>query len=689
MASGSQIARKERALRRIAGRSLAGLRTAPYLHKWLVLGSMIGVVAGLGAIVFYGALELGTHYLLGVLGGFYPAGTAGEGGFHLASGFSRPWAIPLVVALGGLLSGILVFGFAPEAEGHGTDAAIEAVHHKPKGMRARVTVIKIVASALTIGSGGSGGREGPTAQISATFGSMMARVLNLSLADSRIAVSAGIASGIGAIFRAPLGGALLGAELIYRDDIEASALVPSLVASIVAFAIFGSVSGFTPMFGYQTWYTFSPVELVWYAVLGLLAGALGRLYAVTFYGFTDAFKRFRLHPMLKPGLAGLLVGLIGLAIPGALNTGYGSVQEVLDRNILLGMPLWLVLLLPFAKIVATSLSIGSGGSGGIFGPGMVIGGAVGAALWRLLVPFAPAIPHSPVPFVIIGMISCFGSVAHAPLAVMLMVAEMTGNLALLAPAMIAIAAAVLVVGDTTIYRSQLRDRNESPAYRLQFGMNITSVPVREVMALPQLVLNAATSVASALEQLAVRNLPGAPVVDPDGVFIGTVRRTTLEETVTQGKEPEPVGRQVDGSAFTIAADGSLEDAVEALAGNPDSWLAVLDSDMHVVGIMSVPDVVRGYRTALEDAMHRLGGMAQGSTLLNLRIAGESLLAGQAVAALNLPRGTVLVTLHRQNALLFVGGDTVLQADDQVSVLARPENEARLRALFAPDQPAEA
>ena len=208
------------------------------------------------------------------------------------------------------------------------------------------------------------------------------------------------------------------------------------------------------------------------------------------------------------------------------------------------------------------------------------------------------------------------------------------------------------------------------------------------MAVPQLVLSAAASIASAFEQLSVRNLPGAPVVDPDGVFLGTVRRTALEEAVNQGKEAEPAGRQVDGGAVTMAADGSLEDAVEALAGNPDGWLAVLDSDMHVVGIMSVPDVVRGYRTALEDAMHRVGGMAQGSTLLDLGITADSPIAGKAVSSLILPRGTVLVTLHRQNALLFVGGDTVLQADDQVSVLTRPENEAQLRALFAPAKSAD-
>ena len=171
------LRRSELGTRRLVGRWLSGLRTTSYIRKWLLLGMLIGVVAGLGAVAFYTALHLATHYLLGSLGGFTPASTAGEGGIHAASGFARPWAIPLVVGLGGLVSGLLVFGLAPEAEGHGTDAAIHAVHTNPKGMRPRVTFVKLVSSAITIGSGGSGGREGPTAQISASFGSMLARAL--------------------------------------------------------------------------------------------------------------------------------------------------------------------------------------------------------------------------------------------------------------------------------------------------------------------------------------------------------------------------------------------------------------------------------------------------------------------------------------------------------------------------------
>ena len=201
-----------------------------------------------------------------------------------------PWAVPIVVALGGLISGIIVFRLAPEAEGHGTDAAIAAFHHGARRIRGRIPIVKLVASSITIGSGGSGGREGPTAQIGAGFGSFLARVLDLDARDARIAVAAGMAAGIGAIFRAPLGGAVLGVEIPYREDVEADALVPSFVASVVAFSIFGVLIGFAPIFGQITAVFNDPRQLVYYALIGLVAGVVGRMYISGFYGVTRSSR---------------------------------------------------------------------------------------------------------------------------------------------------------------------------------------------------------------------------------------------------------------------------------------------------------------------------------------------------------------------------------------------------------------
>lgn len=226
-----------------------------------------------------------------------------------------------------------------------------------------------------------------------------------------------------------------------------------------------------------------------------------------------------------------------------LGTGYGWVQLALSRAGLLHLPLLLVLALPFARIAATGLSIGSGGSGGIFGPGMVIGAFTGAALWRLLEPLGHGVPHSPAPFVVVAMTACFGSICRAPLAIMLMVAEMTGSLAILAPAMIAVGIATLIVtrADATIYRSQLRSRADSPAHRLQAGLPLLSgVTVTEVMAAPRLVLDYRRHARDALGALRSAGLPGAPVSGHRGVFVGIVTTAGLA-----GLDHRASGRRLD------------------------------------------------------------------------------------------------------------------------------------------------
>ena len=256
-----------------------GFESTRNLTKWLLLSAAIGVVAGLGAIAFYLAIQLATDGFLGQLVGYQPPLPVGEGGIG-GGPVGRPWLLPVVVGLGGLLSGLIVFKLAPEAEGHGTDAAIGAIHHRGGRIRARIPPIKMLASAITIGAGGSGGREGPAAQISAGFGSLLGEWLHLDTRDRRIAVAAGIGAGIGAIFRAPLGGALLAAEILYVHDLEVEAIIPALIAGIIGYTIYGAYFGFTPIFGQHAGLTLgSPIQLLYYAVLGALSGLIGIAYA--------------------------------------------------------------------------------------------------------------------------------------------------------------------------------------------------------------------------------------------------------------------------------------------------------------------------------------------------------------------------------------------------------------------------
>ncbi|MCV7344656.1 chloride channel protein [Mycolicibacterium rhodesiae] len=453
------------------GRLGAFIRRSGYLRKWLILGISIGIIAGLGAVTFYLALDYTGQFLLGYVGGYQIPKPVGDGGQPGSPGFVRPWAIPLVTFGGALVSAWIVAKFAPEAEGHGTDSAIEAVHSDPRAIRGRTIVVKTIASALTIGSGGSGGREGPAAQISAGFGSLMTRWLNLTDDDGRIAVSLGIGSGIGAIFGAPLGGAVLAASIVYREDFDYKVLVPGFITSATAFSVFGSILGFEPLFGYvASDFRFQqPAILIWFVVLGIVAAAFGYLYARIFYGTVSVTAKLPGNKVIKPALGGLLVGVLALAIPQVLASGYGWAQKASDTSTLLSIPLWIVLLLPLAKIVATSLSIGTGGSGGIFGPGVVIGAFVGAAIWRLGHDIGlPGLPAGPGLFVVVGMMACFGSVAHAPLAVMIMVAEMTGSFSVIPCALVAVGIAYLLISRTpvSIYKAQRLNRDSAGAQRV-------------------------------------------------------------------------------------------------------------------------------------------------------------------------------------------------------------------------------
>lgn len=653
------------------------IRGAPYLRKWVILGAAIGAIAGFGASVFFVALELSSKLFLQGLAGFTPAAPLGEGAKPITDA-ARPWALPLVVGLGGLISGVIVFRLAPEAEGHGTDAAVAAFHHGPRRIRSRIPLVKLVASAITIGSGGSGGREGPTAQIGAGFGSFLARVLDLDARDARIALTTGMGAGIGAIFRAPLGGAVLAVEIPYRDDVESEALVPAFVGSIVAFTIFGALVGFSPIFGRVSGDGFTdPLQLAYYALIGLVCGLVGRLYIASFYGLTRWFKGWKLSRELRPAVAGVAVGCIGIALPGALGTGYGWIQAGLDRDTLLSLPLLTVLILPFAKILATSLSIGSGGSGGVFGPGMVVGGLLGAMTWRLLEPFAPALPADPSPFVIVAMMALFGSVARAQLAVMLMVAEMTDNLAMLAPAMLAIGVATVVLGDRTIYASQLRTRAESPAHRFRYAMPLmASIPAGDAARAPRAVLRSDATVAEALERLQETGVPGAPVVDTDGTVRGSIDTETL---MTADASARLADLPVDG--VPVSADDGLDDVLGTLADSRRSWASVV-ADGRLVGVLSARDVLAAYRTALAANVHGVSRVGPQGVMVEAEIAPGSGLAGRRVSETRWPRDCVLVAVGRGDRVIVPRGDVVLRAGDRLTVFSAPGARPELDTLLA-------
>ncbi len=436
----------------------------------LLLFILIGIIAGLGSVVFQLLCDVGMHYIMDLLAGFRPSGPHGEISIFspTQTSFNR-WMLIVLPTLGGLVSGWLVYTFAPEAEGHGTDAAIEAYHKKDGLIRPQVPVIKTLASAITLTSGGSGGREGPIAQIGAGFGSYLATRLRLSPSERRIMMAAGIGAGVGSIFRAPLAGALFAAEVLYAEpDFEAEVLIPSGISSVVAYCIFCLIYGWGSLF-HSSPYTFkNPLELAPYSLLALILSGVSFLYVKSFYLVHDFFKELKIYPALRPAIGGLLTGIIGFFLPETLSFGYGVLQDALFNK----LGVLLLLAVAFGKILTTSFSIGSGGSGGVFGPSIVIGGCIGGACGILFHHLLPHIITSPQSMVILGMAGFFTAVSNAPISTIIFVSEMTNSYQLLLPSFLVCLLCYNFSRRWSIYREQVQNKAASPAHAGEFFFDI-------------------------------------------------------------------------------------------------------------------------------------------------------------------------------------------------------------------------
>jgi CIC family chloride channel protein len=461
---------------------------------------------------------------------------------------------------------------------------------------------------LTIGSGGSAGREGPVAQVGAGFASYLSRLLQLPILDRRILVVSGMAAGIGGMFRAPLGAALFAIEVLYSEnEYESEALIPAIISSIVSFVVCASLTGWNPIFRAEVARFSRPQELLAYLGLGIVLAAVGWLYVKVFYGMRDrVFSQMPVPAAVKPAVGGLMVALIALWLPQVMGGGYGWLQLTIDNQ----LPVKVLLLLIPAKIVATSCTITSGGSGGVFAPSLVIGGMTGGVFAELMGRLAPAIAPASAACVLVGMGGFFAGVAKVPIASLIMVAEMSGSYSLLVPMMLVASVGFLLMRGTGIYEAQVPGRIDSPAHIGEFQIDVLErLTVREIMDADQEVLMVATGTPfrKVLEIVAESDQHSFPVVDEAGTVEGVFSVTDVRRVMAT---PEVwsllVASDLAVSASSIAylePDDDLHTAVRRFTAFRHENLPVLSGPppSDVLGMLEHHRVLEAY----DSEIHRL------------------------------------------------------------------------------------
>jgi CIC family chloride channel protein len=538
--------------------------------RTLLHAALVGVVAGLMGAVFFAALEVIQRFVLEYLVGYRLLRAAGEtflGGLDGTRPF-RWWLLLFLPALGALGSG-LVSQLAPETRGGGGDAMITAFHQKGGVIRRRVAGVKLLASLLTLGTGGAGGREGPTMQIGGALGSWVGKVLAVKTAERRILMVAGVAAGIAAVFRTPLGAALLAVEVLYRDDFESDALIPAVLASVTSYSVVISIFGESTLFAHPGRFPFIIRHLWLYGVLAILVTMLASVFLSSLRAVQRTSARLKLPEWAKPALGGAALGVfcvpiilfVGwrLAQPGQgvglLGGGYGAVQVAITGAPWLPMG-WsgaaLLLFLCLAKIAASSLTIGSGGSAGDFAPALVIGGLFGGAFGRAAQMLTGDPRIDPGAFALVAMGTFYGGVSHTPLSSLVLVCELAGSYDLLVPLMLAEGIAFVALRKKSLYHAQVATQRESPVHHTPSLDLLTSAHVAQVMravsmtgvpvVAPAQMVRPDDDLRTATQTLLQHKLREIPVVDLAGQIVGLLDEADISRFYLEAsaKTPPPV-----------------------------------------------------------------------------------------------------------------------------------------------------
>ncbi len=551
---------------------------------FLIFSILVGLGAGFGAILFRWLILQFTNLFF----------VKGEDFL----GFIGHYYIILIPVIGGMIVGPLIHFFAREAKGHGVPEVISSMVINSGRIRPRVAIVKALASSICIGSGGSVGREGPIIQIGSAIGSAIGQLFTLTEEKTKTLVACGAAAGIAATFNAPLGGIFFAMEVILREyglRNFSSVVLSSVTATVISRHFLGDHPAFqTPAFE-----LYSLLDIPYYFVFGLLTALTAWLFIKVLYKSEDIFNSLKIPEYIKPATGGLIIGLIGLYFPQIFGVGYEVIESSVNGELALGV----IIALVFLKILATSVTLGSGGSGGIFAPSLFIGALLGEGFGKLAYLIFPGTIIPPGAFALVGMAAVFAGTAHAPISAILLLFEMTGNYEILPPLMIScVISAILVrwISKNSIYTMKLvRKGIDIEKYKeIDLMENIT---VSEAMIIDVIAVQQSDSIKKVGLMIKSTNHRGFPVLGENGKLAGIVTREDINKALRKGNTEAEIETVMTTDIIVCYTNESLKTALHKMAKRNIGRIPVVDrSDMaHLIGIVTRKSLITAYNLALE------------------------------------------------------------------------------------------
>ena len=635
---------------------------------------LVGLLSGLGVWLFKQIIAL-----------------VSTGSFTYLAGWLRPlgkWSIALIPVAGGLAVGLIAHFFIKENHA-GVAGIMEAEALAGGRLRYQRAPVRVVAAALSIGSGASLGPEDPSVQIGANVGSLFGQLLHLSDERIRTLVASGAAAGIAAAFNAPIAGVFFALEIIL-GEISTANLGAIVMASVISAVVTQAISGVQPAFPIPAYAFKSAWELPLYLGLGLVAGPVAAAYVRLLYGAEDLFQRLRVAGWIKPVIAGLLVGCVGIWLPQIFGTGYPTIGGILSGQ---GLALGLLLALLVAKLFMTPTSLAGGFSGGVFAPSLFLGATLGGAYGLLMSRLFPGLAISPAAFAMVGMAATLAGAVHAPMTAILLLFEMTGDYRIILPLMFAVAVSLLVsqfISHDSVYMFGLARRGIRLDRRRDIEV-LESIRVEEVMQPNILTIKDTLPLSEATEIMAHTHHHGLPVLNAAGRLVGIITVNDIENAEESETGAATVGEVCSRNLQVTYPDESLGAALQKMSRGDLGRLPVVgrEAPEHLLGLLHRSDVIHAYDIALtrraarrhQAHMARLDAVTpEMVNVIEVEVQPDCQSAGRAVKDIPWPRDCVIASLRRGRQILIPRGNTVLRAGDILVAVAGEQQQAEVRRL---------